>query len=139
VFIARASRARNIVPTRILAWKGLGDSKRVEFHQRSKVAGNTVEAVCESALTTLETANHPTDDDRDDDAQDQKPETGSNSVPPKRITNQELSTPPIDHNGPIGNFFAKLYKTLSALNRMYTSRTRRALGEQFVLRIGKNE
>jgi hypothetical protein len=84
-------------------------------------------------------ADHPTDGDREDDAQDWKPETGSNSAQPKRITNRELWTPPIDHNGRIGNFFAKLYKTLSALNRMYTSsRTRRAFGEQFV-RIGKNE
>jgi hypothetical protein len=42
-------------------------------------------------------ADHPTDGDREDDGQDWKHETGSNSVPPKRITNRELWTPPIDH------------------------------------------
>jgi hypothetical protein len=42
-------------------------------------------------------ADHPTNGDREDDAQNWKHETGSNSVPPKRITNRELWTPPIDH------------------------------------------
>jgi hypothetical protein len=54
-------------------------------------------------------ANRPTDDDREDDAHDRKPEMGSNSVPPKRITNRELRTPSIDHNGHIDAVLRQLY------------------------------
>src|SRR5206468_3033845 len=87
---------RTTVSTRILTRQGPGDSKCVEFPQR-QVQGDTVEPRCESALTTLKMADRPTDDDREDDTHDRKPETGNNSVPPKRITNRELWTPSIDH------------------------------------------
>jgi hypothetical protein len=77
--------------------KGLGDSKCVEFHQRQQGSREHRRGLLRIRLTTLEMADHPTDGDREDDAQDWKHETGSNSVPPKRITNRELWTPPIDH------------------------------------------
>jgi len=54
-------------------------------------------------------ADRPTDDDREDDTHDRKPETGNNSVPPKRITNRELWTPSIDHNGHIDAVLVQLY------------------------------
>jgi hypothetical protein len=59
--------------------------------------------IASSSLTWcgLEMANHPTGDDRDDKAHDRKPKTGSNFLPPKRITNRELWTPSIGHNGHI--------------------------------------
>jgi hypothetical protein len=69
----------------------------LSFINAGKARGDTVELRCGSARTTLEMAGHPTDDDRDDEAQGRKPETGSNSVPPKRIMKRELWTPPLDH------------------------------------------
>jgi hypothetical protein len=77
--------------------RGWETQSALSFINASKVRGNIVEVLLRIRLTTLEMADHPTDGDREDDAQDWQHETGSNSVPPKRITNRELWTPPIDH------------------------------------------
>jgi len=56
-------------------------------------------------------ADQPTEDDRDDDAQDRNPEPGSNPLPPKRITNREKPwTRPIGHSGHIDKVLLQLYR-----------------------------
>ena len=62
-----------------------------------------------NGLDDLEMADHPTDQDSDDDAEDRQTEAGSNSTPPNRITNRDLSMPPIDHNGHIDTVLVQLY------------------------------
>jgi hypothetical protein len=54
-------------------------------------------------------ANHPTDNDGDDKAHDRKPVEGSSSFPPERITNRELWTPSVDHDGHIDAVLVQLY------------------------------
>jgi hypothetical protein len=85
----------------------------LSFLNASKFAGRP-SSLAANPPWPLKMADHPTDDDREDDAHDRKPKTGSTSVPPKRITNRELWTPPIDHNGPSATSL-KLYETQADL------------------------
>jgi hypothetical protein len=60
-------------------------------------------------LPSLQLGDQPSKRNRHDCAQYGDPNPESNVLAPLRITDaQELWTPPLNHNGPIGNFFVEL-------------------------------